>query len=156
MPKKIINKEDTSPWSTSSQEIGRHIESKAKQEVRGGEVNKDTRAFEKKQSPLSQARPSTATKRPEDSSFARFVNGESGRSWSHSENLTFRDQAYLSRDNPVGTSAVFDKRKDQYNSARKADAETSRQPSTSVKGKGATTPFFAAGNHAFHNGGKHR
>lgn len=155
MSKKIINKEDTSPWSTSSQEIGRHIESKAKQEVRGGEVNKDTRAFEKKQSPLSQARPSTAPKRPEDSSFAQFVNGESGRSWSHSENLTFRDQANLSRGNPAGTSAVFIKGKDQYiTSAKPADAEQSRQPSTSVRGRRPNTPFLGAGYHPFHNGGR--
>ncbi len=103
---------------------------------------KDIRAVDEKQPPLPQARPSTAPKRPEGSSFARFVNGESGPSWSHSENLTFRDQANLSRGNPVGTSAVFDKRKDQYNSARTADAETSRQPSTSVKGKSAKPVFL--------------
>ena len=87
-----------------------------------------------------------------EGSFAKFARGESG--WSYAD-WTLKNQGYLLSDNPVGTSAVLDKGEGRYiNSAKPADAERSRKPSTSVKGKGATTPFFAAGKHAFHNGGK--
>jgi len=143
MPKKIINKEDPSPWFTSSQEIGGNYKSETKQKAKGGEEKQPPL-------PLPQARPSTSPSIPEGSSFARFVNGQSGPSYDHS---SFKQQAYLLYGNSPGISGYFgceeDRITDKEPKAKPADAEQSRQPSTSVRGRGTNTPFLGSGEHPF-------
>ena len=148
MPKKIINKEDTSPWSTSSQEIGRHFESKAKQEVRGGKVSKDIRAVDEKQPPLPQARPSTAPRGPEGNSFKNFVEGKSASSssWDY---LSLTDQGHFLSGNAVGVSNIFtganhlERVKARgVNSSAKSESDESSRPPNSLRNASAKPVFL--------------
>jgi|GEM_PF-3346784 len=145
MLKKISDKKDRSPWSTSSQEIGSHSKLKTGQEVKaksGGESN--LAKFVRGESGPSRA-DFTAPKRPEGS-LAQFVRGESGPSYFDS---SYEELSGLAGLNSVATSRFFDKRSHAPNGEASSEepkgGQKEYQPNNSVRVKGASS-LTLAGN----------
>lgn len=146
MSKKINNKEDWIPWSTSSQEIGSHSKLKIEQEAKeikaksGGESN--LAKFVRGESGPSRA-DFIAPKRPKGS-LAQFVRGESGPS---NYDTSYKELAHLASLNSVATSKFFDKRR------HAPDGEASlEKPNTSVIVKGAASSLSLASGDVSYKG----